>query len=294
MADDTEPELEEEEESGYTLQIPKFVIRNAAIYYRDASSGMKADLEGLNADIGLGFADLIEISADAALAWLSLWSEESAWVTGLSLALQQESTVDMENELLTLNDGTLSIRGLALNLQGSISNWSSDSPGIDLQFSSATDNFGELLRLAPPAFDEQLQGLETRGSLTLEGYIRGEMTEDEIPDFNVVAEVEDGFIQNPDLEEPIEAISLALHATAERVELNRFSATASGNTLEASGILEAPFKEESPFTFSFAGDVDRGTISRFYPLGELGIESLTARLGTQAVGQRKSVASGRA
>src|SRR5690625_4159405 len=39
MADDTEPELEEEEESGYTLQIPKFVIRNAAIYYRDASSG---------------------------------------------------------------------------------------------------------------------------------------------------------------------------------------------------------------------------------------------------------------
>src|SRR5690625_7808897 len=111
MADDTEPELEEEEESGYTLQIPKFVIRNAAIYYRDASSGMKADLEGLNADIGLGFADLIESSVDADLASLSLWSEEAAWVTGRSLELPQEPPVHTVRAGLKLKAGHLSQRG---------------------------------------------------------------------------------------------------------------------------------------------------------------------------------------
>ena len=117
----------------------------------------------MDADISLVFADLIESTVDARLGSLSAVIDGENYLSNLSLSLNQTSTLDLENELLSLTEGTFSIRGLALNLTGTIDSWGEESPNLDLQFVSSSDNFGQLLRLAPPQFDDMLAGLETRG-----------------------------------------------------------------------------------------------------------------------------------
>ena len=103
-----------------------------------------------------------------------------------------------------------SIRGLGLNLAGSVSDWSSEAPVVDLQFNSSSENFGELLRLAPPEYDEQLAGLETRGALQLDGSVSGSITEESIPNFDLVLNVSDGYLKNPDLPDAIEELTYHL------------------------------------------------------------------------------------
>lgn len=277
LLDAPQEEADPDAES-YAIAIPQFSIQSASINYRDDTSNMIVTLEDLNADISLQFADLIESTVDATLGSLNASIDSVSYVENLSLSLNQQSTVDLENEILTLTEGVFSIRGLGLNLAGSISGWSSDAPVVDLQFNSSSENFGELLRLAPPEYDEQLAGLETRGSLQLDGSVSGAIAEDDIPAFDLVVNVSDGYLKNPDLPDAIEEINLSFTVNNDIARLSEFSARAAENSVTASGTVERPLEDDAVFSIAFDGDMDLATVSRFYPIEEFGVQDLQGLL----------------
>jgi hypothetical protein len=204
------------------------------------------------------------------------------YISNLSLSLNQTSTLDLDNEILNFTEGTFSIRGLALNLTGSVSDWSSEEPAVSLQFASTSENFGELLRLAPPNLEEYLTGLETRGSLVFEGSAEGRFSEESLPRFDLVIEVTDGFLQNPDLPEAIEDIHFQILFNNELATINNFRARAGVNSLAGSGTIERPLDDDGIFSLELDGDINLATVSSFYPIDELGIEDLAGLLRTSA------------
>ncbi len=267
-----------ETESEFTLQIPKIVIRDAGVVYRDELGNSTITLEQFDAEIGLRYAELIESNVDARLQSLTVYYEGTQYLNNLQLELQQTSTIDLEQEILYLTDGTFSIRGLALNIAGSISHWSSEAPELGFRFTSSSDNFGELIRLAPPKYDEYTRDLETSGSFTLEGRVSNCYTEEELPDFELNVQVIDGYLKNPDLPEPIRDITFSLLANNQRIALEQFAANAAGNQISASAIIETPFDEVSLFSLSVDGDMDLATVSWFYPIDQFGVEQLSGLL----------------
>lgn len=269
-----DPETAAEEESGYAIAIPYFTLRNASVLYDDRSEKTTMKLQGLDADLSLRFTDLIESTVDANLENLSVSMDGKNVVENLAISLQQVSVLDTDREILTLSEGTLSLRGLALNLAGEIKNWSADAPEMDLQFTSSSENFGELLRLAPPEYDEYLSGLETSGSLIFDGSVSGELSEGSLPQFSILVEVNDGYLKNPDLPEAIRDISFKMDVTNNLLEIAQFQARAGDNSLRGSGNIERPFDEDGIFSLEANGDVDLSTVGSFYPLDEIGIEEL--------------------
>ena len=278
-----EEDPEADAEEGYAITIPRFTIRAAIVNYRDETTDTRVSLNDLNADVSLRFADLIETTVDAQLGSLSASVEGTSYVDNLSLSLNQTSTVDLENEILTLTEGVFSIRGLALNLTGTVTSWSAESPLLDLQFSSSSENFGELLRLAPPEFDEIFEGLQTRGSLRLDGSVAGQFTEESLPRFDLVIDVADGFLQNPDLPEAIQDIFISVAVNNDLATISDFRARAADNSITATGSLERPFEDDGIFSLDLDGDIDMATVNLFYPLGEFGIEELAGILKATAV-----------
>ncbi len=232
-------ETPDESESEYTVQIPRIVIRDAGLVYRDEAGNSIITLENLDAEVGLRFAELIESTVDARLQSLSVMHDDTRYIQNLSLEIHQTSTIDLEQEVLSLAEGVFSIRGFAMNLSGSVSRWSSDAPVMDLQFASSSEDFGELLRLAPPEYDEHLRELETSGRITLKGNVAGSYSEEALPDFNLTARVSDGYIKNPDFQEPIQDINFSLLANNQRIDLEQFNALAAGNQFSASGTIDS-------------------------------------------------------
>lgn len=273
---------EESQGQATAITISGFNLSDGTINYRDQTNNSILLLEGLNADISLSFGELIESTIDADLAALSYSAGETEYISNLALSMNQSSTLDMENEELSFSEGTFSIRGLALNLTGSISGWSSGSPQVNLNFNSSSENFGELLRLTPPEYEEQVSGLETSGSLLLNGSINGAFKDDSLPNFKISVEVNDGFLQDPELPEAIENINISAVLHNELATIKQFRAEAGENHISGSGRIERPLEEDAQFTFNATGDINLSTVGSFYPIGEAGIEQLSGLLNLDA------------
>lgn len=279
-----EPAPAPEEASAFQIEIPRIGITDAVLHYDDVTSGMRARLDGLTTDLGLSYGEEIETRMNLELESLSAWSGDDVLVENLSLRLDQRSRVHLQNQLFQLDESQLSIRNFSLQLNGEFRNWGEETPEIDMSIRSASDQVGEILGLLPPSMQESLQGVRSEGALSLEGWVRGTLVEGEIPPFDLTATIENGSLQHPDLDAPLEDIQLDMRATPEQVTISEFRARALENRIEAQAVIDDPLAEDAPFTFSLESEADLGTVHRFYPLTDNGIDRLEGRLSLQASG----------
>ena len=252
---------------GYKFNVPYFQITNGDIRYIDQTSGTKVRLQDLNADISLVYGDLIESTTDLQINDVSAVSEGTQWLNHLPVSLYQESTINMDTETLALREGTFSIRGLSLNLNGSIAQWSS-TPILDLQVASSSDDFGQLLGLVPESYMKQVGDLETSGSLSVDGTISGPIGEEQLPEFNLSLLISEGYLKYPNVSQPVESIELAAEISNERLVLDRLAVRAGPNHFSANGTLTEPLGENRNISMDGELDFDLSTIKNFYPIDE--------------------------
>ena len=270
------------EPSTINLNIPRIIISDGSILYSDTSTLTNIRMVGLDTELSLYYSDVIETEMDASLASLHVDMDGVNYITDLPLSLNQTSILDLENEFLTFSEGIFSIRGLSLNLLGSVSSWSSDQPHLSLQFRSSSDNFGELLRLAPPGLDEQLSNMVTRGSLQLEGSVEGIYGENVYPRIDLTIAVADGYLQNPDLPEAIEEIRFEILFNNDLATIQNLHARAGVNSITGSGEIVNPLEENAAFSLDIDGDINLNTVRNFYPIADLGIDELAGLLNFNA------------
>src|SRR5699024_2487888 len=183
-------------------------------------------------------------------------------------------TINLEEEIVTLDEGTFSIRGLALNLTGGVSNWST-TPVVDLRFNSSSGNFAEILKLMPADLQQSIEELNTRGSLAIQGTVTGAIGGEKLPAFDILVEVTDGFVQYPELPEAIHNVQLTARATNELITIDTFTAKAAENTFSTKGKILNPLEEnQRSIDLSADLDFDLATIKNFYPIDE---DTLTMR-----------------
>ncbi|MCC5933285.1 MAG: AsmA family protein [Balneolales bacterium] len=268
------------EASTAQIDLEAMRIRGAEIVFQDFNEQTDVRLSGLEAEIAISLGEFITTDVDARVAGLSVVFGGDRLLTNLPFSLSQRSVLDLAGERVTIESGRLNIRGLDLDLEGVIADYTSEAMLLELAFSSSSDDFGALLELVPDAFKEDLQGVETRGSLVLSGQVNGRLGEDLIPDFEIVIGVDDGFIRYPGVASAIEEINIRIEARNERVVIERFSAIADINSLSASGFINNPLEDSADFDLAFDLDLDLATIRNFYPVDEFELEGKMTLNGT--------------
>ena len=273
---------EDSEPSELNLNIPRIIITNGSLFYNDLTTLTHVRMTGLNTELSLFYSDLIETNMDATLASLSVDMDGVNYIRELPLSLNQTSILDLENERVTISEGILSIRGLSLDLLGSISSWSGGEPHFSLQFQSSSDNFGELLNLAPPGMNEHLSKMTTRGTLRLAGSVEGIYTEDTYPRIELTLAVADGYLQNPELPEAIEDIHFDIVFNNDLASIQNLKARAGNNHITGSGEVVNPLEDNATFSLDINGDMNLNTVSNFYSIDDLGIDELAGLLNFTA------------
>ncbi|HAC14462.1 MAG TPA: hypothetical protein DCE78_00740 [Bacteroidetes bacterium] len=249
------------------IDLNSITITDATIHYIDMQGDMSAVFRDLDAEMDIEIVDNIVVEMKSTLGGLSMTSAGTEYLTDLPLSLDQTFTLETENEVFTIAEGRFLIRGLALNLSGTIRDWSQENLMLDLQFASSSDNFGTLLELIPDEYQAELEGIDSRGALQLSGTVNGAYGDSLTPDFEVVLAVQDGFLKHPDAQKPIEDVQIDLTANNERVQINSFSAKADANTISLSGLITDPLDSKIS-TFDLITDalVDLSTVKEFYPI----------------------------
>lgn len=259
----------EQEAAGAQVDLQSVSVRDGDIGYYDRSSATVMLMRGLDTDLSLSYGQQLSSTIDASVGGLSLEFEGESFIRNLPVALSQQSVIDLEQERVSIEQGQLNIRGLDLDMSGEIADYSAEAPFIDLRINSSSDDFSALLDLLPDSYKQELEGVETRGALVLGAQLNGRFGGDQIPDFEIVAGVEDGYLKYPDVASAIEAITLDMRANNDEVVVQSFSARAAGNDVNAEGVLNRPLEEDADFDFSMELELDLATVQQFYPLEDM-------------------------
>lgn len=266
--------------SSSTLNLERMEVRGAKLRYVDRQSAMEVEVADLSADAAIRLGDVIVSDVDGRIGGISVSMDGDRYLDGLPITFRQKSTVDMTASAITLDEGYVSIRGLALNTTGSVTGFDRDTIAYRFEFASMSDNFGALLDLVPEAYKQDLKGVETRGSLTLKGVVAGTTAMD-VPDFDLVMAVEDGFLQHPSAPKPIRNITLDLTANNALVRIGSLTAEAEANRVSLSAEVADPLEPAGRFRLQATANADLATIESFYPLSAHGL-TLRGRLDFKA------------
>jgi len=248
------------------LQVPEVVLNNATFVYNDESTGMHAAIRDLSGSIGLSYADIIETNLQLDAGGISVASDSMQYLSGLPLSINEISVIDLAEERVTLKEGGIAIKGLQIDLNGSVTGWSSEAPGVDLNFTTSSDQFGELLKLIPETYQDQIGEFDAGGALSFSGSVKGKIAENELPQLDAALDVQDAFLQHLDLGERISGITIQADITNEEISLKRVEASAGENNINANGAILKPLGNNPIARLTARAFIELSTIPKYYPI----------------------------
>ena len=248
------------------IDVPSVSISEGSFSYRDDQQKTLYVLHDVNGNVGMNYGDLITTDIALSVSKTQAVVDTVTYVDGLAFSINETSTLDLDNEIITLESGGISFQGFELDLRGAIKSWSADSPTIDLVFESSSDDFGALMALIPETYQQQIGAYKAEGSLAFSGTVQGSFGEEQLPSLSVTLEIDDGRLTNPQLKQPIEQISILAAVTNQQIELTKLNMAAGSNHLSANGVITKWMSDNPIANLKSNLSANLATLPDFYPI----------------------------
>jgi hypothetical protein len=197
----------------FKLSIKKLNIENGYIVYMDDESGMYATVQNMNhvlkGDLSDDFTSLYtKTNIDS----LTFSYGGITYLKKANVALEADLDADMANSKYTFKENELQLNQLFLGFDGWIA-MPGDDIQMDMKFHTKKTDFKNLLSMIPAIFMKDFDGIETKGSLALDGYAKGIYTGNILPAFSVNLKVDNGMFKYPSLPKAVSNIQLNVTAS---------------------------------------------------------------------------------
>jgi hypothetical protein len=171
------------------------------------------------------------------------------YLGGAALDFDADFDVDMVEQRARLIDNELRLNDLALQLDGELARQGEDL-AMDLTFGAPSTEFGQILSLVPAVYAQDFASLETGGTFTLDGNVRGSYGREAFPSFALDLNIVDGGFRYPDMPLPARAIAADLSVSnpggdidSTVVDLSRFHMEIGDQPVDASLRLRTPVSD---------------------------------------------------
>lgn len=198
-------EITNEESTGYEFNIKSYGLNDSQITYDDQQSGTFFQFNNLNHS---GSGDFSASSSDINTHTDGLVSLSTGGITYFeeqSISLDAILTMDFEKSIYYFKSNELFINDLVLTMHGTAT--LDEDIELDLKFNTQQSDFKNLLALIPLQYKSYLNGIQTTGDCTITGSVVGGITDDEIPQFNIIIDAVNGTLKYEQLPERLSNIS---------------------------------------------------------------------------------------
>ena len=176
----------------YVILLNEYDITNSEIIYDNRSLGAFIHLNGLNHE---GDGSLSDKRYD--LNTLTTSKEVDVRYTDIKYLkhadLEVKANFDVQDNFREINfkDNEIRINQLLLEIAGQML-LPEDGVDMDLEYHSTDNDLKSLLSLVPDEYMPDLEGLETEGTIDLNGTVKGHYDDSSFPGFSINAEVKEG------------------------------------------------------------------------------------------------------
>lgn len=268
------------------VSLRRFEISDARVAFDNRQSKLRAFIAGYDQSLSGDFSQervVIHTRADADTA--SVTFAGIPYLDRVTLGLTADVQADLARKTYTLEDTELRLNDLRLTVSGSARS-AGELLGLDLAFKAPSTDFRSILSLVPAVYAHDFDKVQTSGTFTLDGRVKGEYGKTAFPSFAIRARVNDAAFKYSDLPLPARSIAMNLSLTnpggsadSTVVDLERFHMVVGRNPIDARMVLRTPVSDPA-VDARVSGTVDLADVRRTVKLE--GIEQLAGTVAANA------------
>jgi len=203
----------------FSLDIQKYGVENLKFTYLDEGSNMKMVLDSIYHEGKGNFAAQKLDLETKTTAKLSFEMEKMNYMNNVGITLDAVLGIDLEKSKYEFKDNKALINQLPLEFNGFIQMMEAGQT-YDLTFKTPTSDFKNFLGLVPAAYSGDINKVKTTGQFSVDGKVKGNLTETTIPAFDVKIASNNASFQYPDLPKSVKNIVIDTHIINETGLMN--------------------------------------------------------------------------
>lgn len=203
----------------FALDIQKYGVENLKFTYLDEGANMKMVLDSIYHEGKGNFAAQKLDLETKTTAKLSFEMEKMNYMNNVGITLDAVLGIDLEKSKYEFKDNKALINQLPLEFNGFIQMVEAGQ-NYDLTFKTPTSDFKNFLGLIPAAYSGDINKVKTTGQFSVDGKVKGNLTETTIPAFDVKIASNNASFQYPDLPKSVKNIVINTHIVNETGLMN--------------------------------------------------------------------------
>lgn len=214
-----EKEKKSSENKPFALKIQEYGVENVKFTYSDEASKMKMILDSIyHEGTGNFAAQKLDLETKTS-AKLSVILDKMNYMNKVAISLEAVLGIDLEKSKYEFKNNKALINQLPLEFNGFIQMVDAGQV-YDLTFNTPTSDFKNFLGLVPAAYSGDIDKVKTTGQFSVNGKVKGNLTETTIPAFDVKIASNNASFQYPDLPKSVKNIVIDTHIINETGLLN--------------------------------------------------------------------------
>jgi hypothetical protein len=191
----------------FSFNIQKYELQNMDFNYRNKTSKIKLRLAGIN-HVGRGdFADEILDLDTTSETQISLEMDGVNYMKNIHIDLAAVIGVDLKNSKYTFKKNTGHINQLPLEFNGFVQ-LIDENQLYDISFKTPTSSFKNGLALIPEQYSGNLNSIETAGNFEVNGLVKGILSKNTIPAFDISLVSKNAQFKYEDLPKSVDNITI--------------------------------------------------------------------------------------
>ena len=199
------------DESPLKFKLEKYELNDAQLLYRDDLYQMFVHIDSLdhNGEFVM-HADTFDLNTITKASTFNLEYEKVKLIDDVALRFLFNGAIAFENEdmIFQIRENMTSLNELDISFNGGIK-MKPDSYELDVKLATINQSFRHFLSLIPLAYQKDFKNLEIEGEFNFESIFNGIYSDNDIPSFDILLEIINGYVKYPDLNDAIENIKLS-------------------------------------------------------------------------------------
>ncbi|WP_138434989.1 AsmA-like C-terminal region-containing protein [Winogradskyella algicola] len=197
----------EEQSSGFSFDIQNYELNNSAFTYIDEGTNTKLYATEINHNgKGVFSGEVSELDTKTE-AKISMSIDSTQYLSNNSIKLDALIAMDLEQNKYTFKENKGFINALPLEFEGFVQ-LLEEGQQINITFKNPESSFKDFLAVIPEAYAKNIENVETTGNFTVNGVIKGLVSEETIPTLDINMKSDDASFKYPDLPKSVRNIMI--------------------------------------------------------------------------------------